>query len=811
MGKVLSRALNSVKNVDKRTLANYANLIKEPIDEHAILLESQQGRTWNGNIFYILQYLNSDDKYRDFKLVFVSQRRNQQQFIDFLEQHGIDSVEVVPRDTERYLHLLSTSKYLITDTSFPTYFIKRDEQIMWNVWHGTPLKAMGRKDHSGVTTLGNVQKNLAWSDYLSFPSMYMSERMLKDYMIDKIYNGTLIFDGYPRNTVFFDPSVSTYNPENDEYAGMRRYAYMPTWRPLQKGYPKRYASAELIANLIQLDRLLDDDEVLFVNIHPLDSKNTCLTCFNHIKPFPSDVETYAFLNTCDALVTDYSSVFFDFAATRKPIILFTWDEEEYLRGRGMYMSMDELPFERVHTCDDLISRLRASYDAPTDEQVRIRDEFIEKFAKYESATATAEMCDKVILGTGGAKCVRYHDNGRENVIIYAGNMARNGITRSITDLMSYVHNDDERNYFLAFSERKIKGNADVIEELPDYIQYIPYIGKANMTFFQKGVQYVYGKTNKGLSAVEASCTDAYLLNLKKRFGFMPNISTYIQFNGYDYKEIIQYGVDTTKRRIIFMHNDMIAEQQTRGITRLELLKRAYRNYDCVAVVSDDLVDVARKISPDATVRISPNVFNDRRIRELATLPISFEEKTKSTHSVEELLDLLNDDAKTCIVTVGRFSPEKGHKRLFDALKRLSDNGDTKTHVIVIGGNSFYRGYDDELEYAQSLGIENRIVMIQNVSNPYAIMAKCDGFILPSIYEGFGLVLFEANVCGLPIVATCIVGPTTFMEQHNGCLVDSTTDGVYSGLSMLVNGEVPVLDIDYDEYNNQAVNAFYDLL
>lgn len=811
MANMFLRAIEKISDKDMRTLADYTKLITDPIDEFSILLESQQGRTWNGNLFYILKYLKDNKKYNDYKIAFVSKRNNVQKFVNFFELHGIKGVEIVARDTDRYIHLLATSKYLITDTAFPTYFIKRDAQIVWNVWHGTPFKAMGRKDHSGVATLGNIQKNLALADFLSFPSEYMEKHMLDDYMLNKIYNGTVMLAGYPRNTVFFDQSLSTYIPENDNYIDKRRYAYLPTWRPLKKGYPRRYASAELIANLIQLDRLLTDDEVMFVNIHQLDSKNTCLTCFEHIKPFPSDVETYAFLSTCDALVTDYSSVLFDFAITKKPIYLFTWDEEDYLSSRGMYLDINTLPFERVSRCDELITLLRSDSYLSTQEQKNNFEKFIARFCKYESANETAKMCDKVILGCGDVICKIHRDNGRENVLIYAGNMSRNGITRSITDLMSYIVEDESRNYFLVFYEKYVRKNAAVIEELPEQVQYIPYMGKTNMTFFQKAVQYLYTKTNKGVSIVKAICNDAYKLNLRKRFGFIPRISAYIQFNGYDDKEILQYGVDASKRSIIFAHNDMLAEKNTKGNTRIALLEDAYNSYDYVAVVSEDLVDVAKKIAPKANVKVVQNVFNDERVRQLCKKDLSFEEKTTSTHTIEEIKQILNDSSKTKIVTVGRFSPEKGHKRLFEALKRRVLEGDESTVLIVIGGYSYRGGYRKELNHAKELGIDNRIVMIENISNPFSIVSKCDGFILPSMYEGFGLVLFEANVCGVPIVSTRITGPTSFMEEHGGCLVDNSTDGVYDGLNKLVNREVPVIDVDYDAYNAEAVNSFYELL
>ena len=56
---------------------------------------------------------------------------------------------------------------------------------------------------------------------------------------------------------------------------------------------------------------------------------------------------------CDMLITDYSSVLFDFALTKRPVILFVYDAEEYARDRGMYFSVQDLPFVKAETLKQL--------------------------------------------------------------------------------------------------------------------------------------------------------------------------------------------------------------------------------------------------------------------------------------------------------------------------------------------------------------------------------------------------------------------------------------------------------------------------
>ena len=88
---------------------------------------------------------------------------------------------------------------------------------------------------------------------------------------------------------------------------------------------------------------------------------------------------------------------------------------------------------------------------------------------------------------------------------------------------------------------------------------------------------------------------------------------------------------------------------------------------------------------------------------------------------------------------------------------------------------------------------------------------CDCFILSSYYEGFGLVLAEADIVGLPIVSTDITGPRGFMQKNHGVLVDNSQQGIEKGLEMLYNGEVKKLSVDYDHYNDEVVEQFERLM
>ena len=100
---------------------------------------------------------------------------------------------------------------------------------------------------------------------------------------------------------------------------------MPTYRDNKK--PKE--EIEFISDMLsKIDEKLNDNQVLYVNLHPFIGDKIEYN-FKHIEKFPNQYETYEFLNATDCLITDYSSVFFDYANTKNKIILFTYDLLEY--------------------------------------------------------------------------------------------------------------------------------------------------------------------------------------------------------------------------------------------------------------------------------------------------------------------------------------------------------------------------------------------------------------------------------------------------------------------------------------------------
>ena len=165
-----------------RAKCNYIKYYdKLEIDEHIILLESEHGKKVDGNIFYMLRYLSQNPQYHSYKIYLSAMGRYKRKFSSFLKAHNIENINIVMLASDEYMQILASAKYLINDTSFGPYFVKKKGQVYLNTWHGTPLKTLGRSDKAEYYTLANIQKNFVMSDYLLYPNEYTAKHMIEDY------------------------------------------------------------------------------------------------------------------------------------------------------------------------------------------------------------------------------------------------------------------------------------------------------------------------------------------------------------------------------------------------------------------------------------------------------------------------------------------------------------------------------------------------------------------------------------------------------------------------------------------------------
>ena len=293
---------------------------KEKIVDNLILIESKQGEDLAGNMFYVLKEIAQN--YKEYKIMLVATEARMEKLSETLKKHKIEDVELVRYKSLKYYKILATAKYLFNDTSFPKVFTKKEGQIYTNTWHGTPLKQMGKDVINRKYAIGNIKRNFMFSDYLVYPNDEMKEKMISAYGLENLYNGTILNAGYPRNAIFFNKDSEKEIRKKLGLEGKKVIVYMPTWRGIMTKKKQGEQFKEIIELMRYMEEHLTDDQVFYVKMHVLVQKDLKFADFKHIKSFPSGMETYEVLNIADVLITDYSSVFFDFANTKRKIIIF---------------------------------------------------------------------------------------------------------------------------------------------------------------------------------------------------------------------------------------------------------------------------------------------------------------------------------------------------------------------------------------------------------------------------------------------------------------------------------------------------------
>ena len=361
------------------------------INPDYVLFDSQRGENLNGNIFYVLAEFLKDPSCKKKKAFLVCRnKKNIDKYSELLEQYNLlnNRIVFVLYNSKAHAKALAEAGYIISDTSLPVYFAKREKQRYVNTWHGTPLKCLGRDMETDFHIHSNLIKNFLIADYLVFQSSYMNTCMQHAFMYSVVADNKTALIGYPRNKAFFEEEQRIKLRKEWGINHLQVIAYMPTWRGLLNSIDDSSVYIERI--LKEIDDGLKDDQLLFVKLHPYEASAINFGQFKKIFSFPNELETYDFLNICDTLVTDYSSVMFDFAATCRKVILYTYDKETYLAERGVYVDFDSLPFVQVQTAKELIAELRKQ---PLRDIARCASEL---YSPFDDA-ASALRCEQLMM------------------------------------------------------------------------------------------------------------------------------------------------------------------------------------------------------------------------------------------------------------------------------------------------------------------------------------------------------------------------------------------------------------------------------
>ncbi|MFK0083908.1 CDP-glycerol glycerophosphotransferase family protein [Glutamicibacter sp. NPDC090743] len=360
-----------------------------PMEEDLIVLESGLGNQYGDSPRYIYEELLRQGDTRRKVWVYSGKHR----FSDPL-------TTTVKRLSPEYFWHLARAKYWVNNQSFPHYVKRRAKGVFLQTWHGTPLKQMALdvrevqgRDEGYLERVTRATRQ--WTHLIS-PSRYTSEIMRSAYA----FSGEAVELGYPRNDILTGTDVAEQEKRvRDELAippGIKTVLYAPTFRDDAASSRGKFRF-DLPMDLEEFDRRFGEDTILMLRMHVLVSNAVSIPeSLRHriidVSSHPDIQELYL---ASDVLITDYSSVFFDYSLLRRPIIFYAYDLENYRDNlRGFYLDYESaLPGPIVEEENDLWDALSSALVGADLPGVN-RDEFIQKFAPNDDGHAARRVVER---------------------------------------------------------------------------------------------------------------------------------------------------------------------------------------------------------------------------------------------------------------------------------------------------------------------------------------------------------------------------------------------------------------------------------
>lgn len=362
-----------------------------PVDENLILFESGIGKQYADSPKYI--YEKMLEQGTNYQIIWVYNK-------NLPIRHA--STKRILRLSPQYFYYLAKAKIWVNNQNFPAYIRKRPKTTYLQTWHGTPLKRMlfdienvvGRTD-GYIERVSGAIKN--W-DYLISPSEYATNAFRSAFR----YKGKMLEVGYPRNDIFYrdDKVIIEKRTKSRLHVPKDKkiILYAPTFRDNEVGGKNKF-SFHLEMDLKQMQEKLADDYILLLRMHVIVSSR--ITIDEGLADFVYDVSNYPDIQELylisDILITDYSSVMFDYANTKNPIIFFTYDLKTYRdQMRGFYIDFEkEAPGPLVENTEQIIESINNMTDVKQQYKERYHA-FYDKYCSLEDGKASERVIKEVM-------------------------------------------------------------------------------------------------------------------------------------------------------------------------------------------------------------------------------------------------------------------------------------------------------------------------------------------------------------------------------------------------------------------------------
>lgn len=304
-----------------------------PIYSNAIFYESFFGAGLTDNPYALFRYIlkiDSDKKYRHIIVV------NDEKTIHVRRFKKYENVFFIKYNSPEYKRWLAIAEYLVFNTSTAHYFSARRGQKVLQTWHGVPLKALGRDMKQTRGANRNVIRSFAQATIISNPNIYTEEKVVDTLDFKDLQLARRVITSYPRQERIINAKNENFREEILARVikldpTKKIVLYAPTWRGENGNY--KDVANDYLRQIQLFKKYLPNNYQILLKPHLNATKFIKNADVEIVPPY---LEVNEILSVTDVLISDYSSIIFDFYFTGRPTINWMYDKDEYAKNAGFY-------------------------------------------------------------------------------------------------------------------------------------------------------------------------------------------------------------------------------------------------------------------------------------------------------------------------------------------------------------------------------------------------------------------------------------------------------------------------------------------
>ena len=342
--KFKKKLLKSKRNFGNFVLRNIYRVLKlQKAKENRVVFLSDSRVDFTGNFEFVYKELQSRGGYD----------------IKYMLKPSIDAKRSL-KEMITFVQYISTSKYILLDDYYPQiykYKIKKDVEVI-QLWHAT-----GAFKTFGFSRIGKKGgPKVKSKNHRNYTKAIVSSENIRIHYAEAfgISEEKVVATGVPRTDIFFDEDyknkkLSEIYSKYPILKNKKVIMFAPTFR----GNGQKTATYDFEEfDVKRLKEKLGDEYIIISKLHPFikEKMNIPKDCKNFIIDLSKEREINDLLFVADILITDYSSVCFEYSLLNKPMIFFAYDLEDYIASRDFYYPYETfVPGPIARTTDDIIN------------------------------------------------------------------------------------------------------------------------------------------------------------------------------------------------------------------------------------------------------------------------------------------------------------------------------------------------------------------------------------------------------------------------------------------------------------------------